>query len=114
MLFSGSQLIASQRTFFDLEGGLAVLCPGYENRGAYADLSVNRLLLRQKDELKIVVTDGEGDHFMGVIEIKDNDTSSVVPRVGLGCRPILIVSLGRSGSTVLANCLGQHPNIKPD
>src|ERR1044071_10196977 len=28
-------------------------------------------------------------------------------------RPIFIVSTGRSGSTILTWCLGQHPNIIP-
>ncbi len=29
-------------------------------------------------------------------------------------RPIFIVSSGRSGSTILTWCLGQHPNIIPE
>src|SRR2546430_618593 len=38
---------------------------------------------------------------------------AVPPPLEEKARPIFIVSSGRSGSTILTWCLGQHPNIIP-
>jgi len=37
----------------------------------------------------------------------------MAPGVDVIAKPVFIVSSGRSESTILTRCLGQHPNIMP-
>lgn len=108
----GAECIAIVSTFQDFRGALSHLCPGYEDRAIYAHLCINRLILPQDTNIDVVVVSGYGERMLGVIQVSGNDTTKVVEKIDLGCNPILITSLGRSGSTVLANSLGLHPDVE--
>lgn len=111
-LRNDAQCIARVSALQRTEGVLAYLCPGHEANAAFGHTCINRLILREGGVIAVLVTDMAGDrHHVGNIHYSANNTDELVPKVDLGLRPILITSLGRSGSTVLANSLGLHPKV---
>lgn len=110
-LIVGSQTIARVTQFRDEEAAIAQLAPHALGRAVYCQLSLNRLILRSHEHIDVLATDGVTRYHLGTIVITGNDTTEIVPKVKLRLRPILISSLGRSGSTVLANSIGLHPHV---
>jgi len=88
------------------------LCPGREHQAVFGHLCINRLILRREGRIAVIVKDESGvDHHLGTITFSANFFDEGLSKLYTGLRPILITSLGRSGSTVLANSLGQHPEV---
>lgn len=91
---------------------LASLCPGDEDRAVFGHLCIDRLVLRDAGEIAVVATDAHGRrHHLGDIGFSGNRAADCVEPQDLGLAPILVTSMGRSGSTVLANALGLHPAV---
>ncbi len=112
-LRDGAQCIGRVSPLRDTPEVLASLCPGYEGRALFGHICLNRLVLREEGSISVLATDAAGDrHHVGSIEFSGNRIEDCIPeKADLGIRPILVSSLGRSGSTVLANSLGLHPGV---
>ncbi len=113
LLRDGDHCIARFSVFHKTHSVLSRLCPDRLDDSVFIHLCINRLILRQEGNISVLVADEHGvRHHLGTIEFYENtfDTNEK-PTIELGARPILISSLGRSGSTVLANSIGLHPEV---
>jgi hypothetical protein len=107
-----AQCIGRLSTLSDSQQTLKSLCPGREKSAVFGHLCINRLILRSHGRIAVLVSDEAGyRHHLGTITFDGNLASKGLLNLDLGLRPILISSLGRSGSTVLTNSLGLHPEI---
>lgn len=113
LLRDGDHCIAKVSTFHDTQSVLSDLCPDKSDSSVFIHLCINRLILRREGSISVLVTDELGmRHHLGTIEFRENTfNESEKPTIRIGARPILISSLGRSGSTVLANSIGLHPEV---
>ena len=113
LLRDGDHCIARKSTFSTNKSVLTVLCPDKVDSSIFVHLCLNRLILRNEGNISVLVTDEFGKrHHLGTIEFRENFFSELEkPTIDLKPRPILISSLGRSGSTVLANSIGLHPEV---
>jgi tRNA (mo5U34)-methyltransferase len=113
LLRDGDHCIARVSTFHETESVLSKLCPSKVDSSIFAHLCINRLILRKQGSISVLIADEFGvRHHLGTIHFKENTfTENEKPTFNLGVSPILISSLGRSGSTVLANSIGLHPEV---
>lgn len=112
LLRNNGAVVGKFSRFNDHIDTLAILCPTYSKTAVYSDLCLNRLVLGSEGELEVYIADETGQRFLlGIIRFSENISDEYIRKIDLSLRPILISSLGRSGSTVLANCLEQHPAI---
>lgn len=113
LLRDGDHCIARLSQFHQTDSVLAELCPDNVNSSVFVHICINRLILRQEGKISILVADETGKrHHLGTVEFSENTfTGEEKPTIELGPRPILISSLGRSGSTILANSIGLHPEV---
>jgi hypothetical protein len=99
-------------TFYTQDQTLEMLCPGKERNAVFSHICINRLILPCDGQIAVIVLDDSGiEHHLGLITFAGNETDDARSKISTGLRPILITSLGRSGSTVLANSLGLHPEV---
>jgi hypothetical protein len=111
-LRNDAQCIGRLSPLRDTREVLEALCPAHAERARFAHLCINRLILRAEGTIEVVAAEEAGDnHLVGRIEFSGNRPHDDAPRIDVGLAPILIDSLGRSGSTILADSLGSHPAI---
>ncbi|APV50833.1 hypothetical protein BWI17_14735 [Betaproteobacteria bacterium GR16-43] len=112
VLRDGASVLARLSPLYDTAEIVAKLAPGATGRTRFAHACVNRLALREQGAIAVEVVDEAGVRaLVGRLVYAGNDLRDIIPPIVLDLAPVLVTSLGRSGSTILSQALGAHPAL---